>query len=211
MDFVSDSDEPDESEFRRVPEPGEAADLLHDPPDEEPMAEFTSELEALVSCEGSADVASGELASSAFHLLEGPGLEVAGLGLLPLPVDVNIFTALQRLSGAAPSTEILIEPSGICFKNPSWQHGRVPAAFLDALSRDFAVPSGAHCTATLRGLSVAGPGGDFAVSVSVKEPGAWGSRGRGRNTRISPPPPPTPHPLRRAVWDSHRHFTESVV
>lgn len=136
--------------------------------------ELSSELDDLVSRsrKGTAGGASGELVSSGVHELAGPGLEVVGLGLLPLPVDANVFAALQRL-GSTSLAELIAEPSGLGFANPSWR-GSVPAPILHAVTKDLAVPAGATCAATLRGLFISGPGGDVSLAACLeKEPGAW--------------------------------------
>ena len=113
---------------------------------------------------GSAIEGSGDLMSSGAHLGRGPGVRVDGLGLLPLPINAHLYSALQaQHSGDA---DLVIDPSYLRFDNPQWQGG-VPAQFLDAVSRDCGIPTDATFTASLRGLFVAGPGGGLAHRIST--------------------------------------------
>ena len=109
--------------------------------------------------------ASGDLISSAVQICGGPGVVVDGL--LPLPVNAHVFASLQPLGG----NESAIYPPRLAFDNAAWQGGGVPAHFLDAVTRDFGIPTGS-VDASLRGLLVTGPGGDLAHRIC--EPNAPG-------------------------------------
>lgn len=126
----------------------------------------TSAIQDIVqrACAVSASEGSGDLTSSGVHLGRGPGVRVDGLGLLPLPMNAHLFSALQAPRGG--DADLVIDPSHLRFDNPQWQ-GCVPAQFIDAVARDCGMPMGATCAASLRGLFVAGPGGGLAHRIST--------------------------------------------
>ena len=154
-------------EFQELPpgdepaEPVPGSHGLRESPDAAD-GQLSAAIEQVVSL--TRDAHFGELVSSAAMLCTGPGMEVAGAGLLPLPVGHLVFAELQRARGVAKCIEILLEPACLRFENPSWQGGRVPALVLGAVSRGFGIPSGA-CVATLRGLLITGPGGNVAHRI----------------------------------------------
>ena len=121
------------------------------------------------SCE-----ASGDLISSAVQICRGPGVEVTGVGLLPLPVNDLVFSAFQQVGGCATPADAVFVPASLRFENREWQGGRVPAPFITAALADVGIPAGMTCVASLRGLLVTGPGGSPAHRLcDHNEPGVY--------------------------------------
>ncbi len=139
------------------------------------VSELTDFAENLV-----AEGCSGEFISTCSHIIDGPGIEIAGFGLLPLPAEVNVVTALQKVACASPLSEFAIPASRISCANPAW--GKGPPAILDVISRDLEVPQRSTCFAVLSKLLVSGPGeGDLTQQVlsdaseqGEKLAGFWG-------------------------------------
>ena len=111
--------------------------------------------------------------SSSSSLMSGPGVEIVGAGLLPLPVDAGVYSAFIRRASEPSRPEWSIKPDCLLFKNPVWEGGRVPGVFIDAVARDAGAPSGAAIVASLRGLLVTGPGGSpLHPLCRIDQPGA---------------------------------------
>jgi hypothetical protein len=124
--------------------------------------ELASALEDLLE---NAEVGRTEFASSAYHVLEGPGTEIGDLGLLPLPVNSFVVAAVQRHSEGESESEWTIGASKLQFSNTAWD-AQVPPAILNAVSKDLSVPADAVFSATLAQMLVSGRG-DSGLANSV--------------------------------------------
>lgn len=123
--------------------------------------------------------------SSSLSLMSGPGVEIVGAGLLPLPVDAGIYSTLPRRASEPPRLgpdapqwragsklppERSIKPDCLKFQNPAWQGGRVPGTLIDAVARGAGAPTGTTVVTSLHGLLVTGPGGSLITRIN--QPGA---------------------------------------
>lgn len=136
-----------------------------------------SELATILNdAHGAENVATGDFASAAVHRIDGPGVEVIGLGLLPLPVGVPVAAALPQPASGTSANEWLIGPAGVRFENPAWRGG-VPRKLLDEVSSAVSVPEGTTCMASLTGLLIAGPGGDLARAMPTDKNSPAGREG----------------------------------
>lgn len=126
------------------------------------LAEFDDILEYARGVSGVGN--SGDLSSSAIHQIGGPGVDIHGVGLLPLPVNAHQASILPKSAtiGDSISNEWFFEPTALRFENPAWQGSAVPRPLLDAIAEDLTLPAGAICFTSLRGLFVTGPRGNLA-------------------------------------------------
>jgi hypothetical protein len=125
-----------------------------------------------------AEGGAGDFVSSRRHVGEGPGVEVVGFGLLPLPVNADVVASLRSAVGSNHplKSELEVPAASLRFANAAWDSGRVPPSILSAIAEDLEVPEGATCAATLSKLVVSAPG-DGAIALdaaagSSEQPGA---------------------------------------
>jgi hypothetical protein len=101
----------------------------------------------------------GDFVSVGLHE-SGTGLQLRGLGLIPLPINEHIAAEVDRISrstrvgGTVPSC-IVADASLVSFSNPSWG-GVVPNSILEAVRRDLDTPSSCSYSATLYKLIIWG-------------------------------------------------------
>lgn len=149
-----------------------SAQLKHKGPSNAARHEtIASELEALIKRE-TREVATGAFMSTGQHVVQGPGLGVVGLGLLPLPVDSKVAQTHLGHCGAGDN-EWEVDATQLSFDNPAWPVAAL-GPFIRAASTELGVPEGVTCAASLRNLIVSGPGCcSLAHRVcSESEPGA---------------------------------------
>jgi hypothetical protein len=179
-----------------------------------------SELEDLIKREAT-ETALGDFVSTAQHILQGPGVGVTGHGVLPLPVDGGVASALERTVSSAPvqaadqGTAWMVDASLLSFANAAWKNSGVPPTILSAVSSDLALPGTASCSASLKCLLVAGSGSGAHVKKALSDPpqgASWGRFLAGRKARraLRPPSPLFPQPscpsapVPRLLWHSCR-------